>query len=333
MRPKVIQLIDDAKLGGVNIALESLAASKLQQEFQFELIHTQFTQPTFRRYQAEVIVVHAAMSWCKLPALLVLKIANWSTPILYQEHHYSREFVAHCVASPVRFKWMLKLGYALVDKVLTVSNQQADWLVDFCQLPEGKIARVGQAKELSQFMAIAKQKPHSPLKLAAYGRLTQQKGFDLLIQAINQFSESEVTLTVAGDGEDNDKLQQLVENHSQVHFIGEINDVAAFLADVDVVVIPSRWEPFGLTCMESVAAGKHVVIPALDGLAGQLPNAADEQQGFEIIEPLSVGGIVEAIKKVLSQSELGVSDNTRHATGLAWQQVLARWQKLLAQYK
>ena len=332
LRPKVIQLIDDAKLGGVNIALESLAASKLNHEFHFELIHTRLNLPKFNHYDASVIVIHAALSWRKLPALLALKIANWSTPILYQEHHYSREFVRHCVDHPSRFKWMLKLGYALVDKVLSVSNQQADWLVSFCQLPESKIARVGQAKELALFKAVAKGERHSPLRLAAYGRLTKQKGFDLLIKAIAHFPDTEVTLTIAGDGEDKEALQQLVECQSQVRFIGEIEDVASFLSTVDVVVIPSRWEPFGLTCLESVAAGKHVILPAIDGLADQLPNP-DERIGFEVIESLSVKGIIEAIEKVSDESDLGVSEGQRLATEQAWENMLEQWWLLLAQYK
>ena len=47
LRPKVIQLIDDAKLGGVNIALESLAASKLNHEFHS---FKEFTKVFYERF-------------------------------------------------------------------------------------------------------------------------------------------------------------------------------------------------------------------------------------------------------------------------------------------
>ena len=141
-----------------------------------------------------------------------------------------------------------------------------------------------------------------------------------------------MTLTIAGDGEDKEALQQLVAHKSQVSFIGEIEDVAAFLSTVDAVIIPSRWEPFGLTCMESVAAGKHVILPAIDGLADQLPNP-DERIGFEVIESLSITGIIKAIEKVSNQSHLGVSESQRVATEQAWENMLERWQQLLAEYK
>ncbi|MGS0730871.1 glycosyltransferase family 4 protein, partial [Shewanella sp. 0m-11] len=76
MRPTVIHLVDDIKLGGVNLALTSLAASRLQQSFSFQRVVSQFNKPQFKRYQADVIVVHGAVNWRKLPAFLALKLAN-----------------------------------------------------------------------------------------------------------------------------------------------------------------------------------------------------------------------------------------------------------------
>ncbi|QQX79432.1 glycosyltransferase [Shewanella sp. KX20019] len=337
MRPKVIHLIDDTKLGGVNLALESLATSRLKQHFDFKLLHIQLTQLKQSRYNADIIVIHAAMSWRKIPALLALKLANSSTPLLYQEHHYCREFVRHSVAHPYRFKLMLKLGYALMDKVIAVSHQQADWLVELGVLTEDKVARVGQAKEVEHFMAVAAVEAHSPLRLVAYGRLAKQKGFDLLIQAMASFSEQEVTLTIAGDGEDKDKLQLLAQMMPQVTLIGEVDDVPALLNTADAVVIPSRWEPFGLTCMESIAAGRHVILPEIDGLADQITELRQHQQGqfhgYEVIESLSVDGIRQAITRVKNGNCIGGCGEQRQATQYAWQKMLARWQQLLEQYR
>ncbi|PKH56699.1 glycosyl transferase family 1 [Shewanella sp. Choline-02u-19] len=332
MRPKVIHLIDDVKLGGVNLALESLAASRLNQHFDFQLRHIELSQLQLTRYDANIIVIHGAISWRKIPALVILKLANRSTPLLYQEHHYCREFMRHCVRHPYRFKMMLKLGYRLMDKVLTVSDQQADWLIEFGALNEKKVARVGQAKELANCIALTGVKPYTPLRLVAYGRLAKQKGFDLLIQAMANFSEQEVTLAIAGDGEDRESLQQLAKSMPQVTLVGEVDDVAAFLSTADAVVIPSRWEPFGLTCMESIAAGRHVILPEIDGLADQIAELSKHQQGYEVIESLSVEGITQAITRVKNGNQIGVNGEQRQATQQAWEKMLVRWQQLLAQY-
>ena len=51
---------------------------------------------------------------------------------------------------------------------------------------------------------------------------------------------------------------------------GAVDDVAAFLASVDAVVVPSRWEAFGQVALEARAAGRPVIVTAVDGLIEQV---------------------------------------------------------------
>ncbi|GIU45545.1 hypothetical protein TUM4438_19270 [Shewanella sairae] len=339
MRPKVVHLIDDTKLGGVNLALESLAASTLQQSFSFKLLYRQFNSCSFQRYQADVIVVHAAASWRKLPAFIALKLANIGTPILYQEHHYSREFVRHCVQEPRRFILMLKLTYRLMDKVLLVSESQRHWLAELEITTAAKMVLVGQGKELAAFTALPSKTytPSSvePLKLLAYGRLSEQKGFDLLIRAMAKLPAEKVQLAIAGEGDQQAELVKLANGLSHVEFVGEVQDVANFLAAGDIVIIPSRWEPFGLTCIEAIAAGKAVIVANLDGLADQTAALASSQpkepQAFKLLNELSVTGIEIALKQVVEGERLQVSDAHRVSCEGVWLSVLNNWQQLLTQ--
>ncbi|ABZ78066.1 glycosyl transferase group 1 [Shewanella halifaxensis HAW-EB4] len=329
MRPTIIHLIDDTKLGGVNLALESLAASRLNQLFAFKLVHRRFSRPSFRRYTADIILLHGAVSWRKLPAFLALKLANIGTPILYQEHHYSREFARYCVKSPWRFRLMLRLGYGLMDKVLLVSNAQADWLEELRVLPKEKMARVGQAKELSRFLSLPEKAVVTPLILLAYGRLSQQKGFELLIKAMAKLPSYRVKLILAGEGELLPVLSALAKPLSHVHLVGEVLDVPKFLAAGDVVIIPSRWEPFGLTCLEAIAAGKGVIAANIDGLSDQLAGLQQQGNGYQIIDELTVAGIESAINHALSGERLKINAAQRLSSAQAWESVLERWQQLL----
>lgn len=337
MRPKVVHLIDDTKLGGVNLALESLAASTLQQSFSFKLLYRQFNSCSFQRYQADVIVVHAAASWRKLPAFIALKLANFGKPILYQEHHYSREFARHCVLAPRRFTLMLKLTYKLMHKVLLVSESQRDWLTEQAVTPADKMVLVGQGKELGAFTALPSTayvpSPTKPLKLLAYGRLSKQKGFDLLIKAMAKLPAEKVQLAIAGEGEQQAELVKLANGLSHVEFVGEVQDVANFLAAGDIVIIPSRWEPFGLTCIEAVAAGKAVIVANLDGLANQTSAlkscSLKGPQAFKLLNELSVAGIEIALKQVIEGERLHVSDAHRASCEAVWLSVLNNWQQLL----
>ncbi|MGS0693596.1 glycosyltransferase [Shewanella sp. 0m-4] len=327
MRPTVIHLVDDIKLGGVNLALTSLAASRLQQSFSFQRVVSQFNKPQFKRYQADVIVVHGAVNWRKLPAFLALKLANIGTPILYQEHHYSREFARHCVKSPWRFRLMLRLGYGLMDKVLSVSNAQADWLQALGVLPTDKLVRVGQGKELSSFIALPEKSASAPIRLLAYGRLSQQKGFDLLIKAMAKVSPNRVELILAGEGEQGPELAALAAPLEHVHLVGEVHDVPQFLSRGDLVIIPSRWEPFGLTCLEAIAAGKGVIAANIDGLGEQLAGL-ERQGGYQLINDLTVEGIESAINHAITEP-LKITVSARLSSVQAWESMLECWQQVL----
>jgi glycosyltransferase involved in cell wall biosynthesis len=95
--------------------------------------------------------------------------------------------------------------------------------------------------------------------LGAYGRFSQQKGFDILIKAMQLVPSNQVQLILGGYGADEAMLKQLAEGMENVRFLGAISDVPSFLSTCDVVIIPSRWEPWGNVCLEAKAAGKPVI--------------------------------------------------------------------------
>jgi glycosyltransferase involved in cell wall biosynthesis/O-antigen/teichoic acid export membrane protein len=129
----------------------------------------------------------------------------------------------------------------------------------------------------------------APRRHAVYlGRLeSAQKGLDLLLQAWAAVPESDDELVVAGDGPDEDALRILARElgiEHRVRFIGRVaaEDRFDLLASAKVVVMPSRYETFGMVAAESLAVATPVVafaIPCLRGLVdastGILVNAFD----------------------------------------------------------
>ncbi len=105
--------------------------------------------------------------------------------------------------------------------------------------------------------------------LAAYGRFHPQKGFDLLIKAMQQV-KSPCRLLLAGEGEQLDELNALAAKVTNVEIVGKIDDVPSFLQACDAVIIPSRWEPFGLIFIESLAMNKPIISSQVDGLGDQI---------------------------------------------------------------
>jgi len=111
--------------------------------------------------------------------------------------------------------------------------------------------------------------PYAPLILFI-GRLVYQKGPDLFIEAVRKVCRHrwDAKVIVAGDGGMRQYLQERARD-LPVNFIGYIPDseYIRLLNACDLVVIPSRNEPFGLVLLEAWSAEKPVVACDVGGLS------------------------------------------------------------------
>jgi glycosyltransferase involved in cell wall biosynthesis len=130
---------------------------------------------------------------------------------------------------------------------------------------------------LPNFVAVEKAAPVSreslqtpadaPLALAL-GRLHPNKGFDILIAAMEKLPRFHLWL--AGEGGERAELEAQAKRQGvseRVHFLGWRQDVPALLAAADMFVCSSRHEPLGNVVIEAWAAGKPVVAAASPGPA------------------------------------------------------------------
>ncbi|QBF82512.1 glycosyltransferase [Shewanella maritima] len=111
------------------------------------------------------------------------------------------------------------------------------------------------------------------VKLLAYGRFHCQKGFDVLLKAMALIPAELCQLTLIGEGELQDEFQALAEELSHVQILPAVDNIATQLLACDAVVIPSRWEPFGLVMQEALSMGKCVIASDVDGLHDQFTDA------------------------------------------------------------
>jgi len=106
--------------------------------------------------------------------------------------------------------------------------------------------------------------PASTHSMIAIGRLTEQKGFDLLIRAFSELSprHPDWRLTILGDGPLRPELQRLRVQLGLVglaDFPGEVKHVHQYLEQADVFVLSSRYEGFPNSLCEAMACGLAVV--------------------------------------------------------------------------
>jgi len=145
------------------------------------------------------------------------------------------------------------------------------------------------------------------------GRLEQRKGVVELAQAIPKilqrfpdtnflFAGKSIESPVAGVGMREYLEAMLMPVKERIRFLGAVEPsrMDEVFRQMDITVLPSRWENFPNACLEAMAAGRGVVGSAAGGMAQQL----DEGRAGLLINPGDVAGIVEAVCRLLADSDL-----------------------------
>ncbi|AWV87480.1 glycosyltransferase [Acinetobacter radioresistens] len=98
-------------------------------------------------------------------------------------------------------------------------------------------------------------------KIVALGRLTYQKGFDILIEAMTKVPQP-WQLDIWGDGEDKQALQNLIDKYylqQHIFLRGNTDKPLDVLGQADLFVLSSRFEGFGLVLVEALANGCQII--------------------------------------------------------------------------
>lgn len=162
--------------------------------------------------------------------------------------------------------------YRLADKTICISKDSRNMLVEKYGIPPDKLVVVPPGVDTNRFFPIDK-KEKIPNSILFVGRVDKRKGVDFLIKSLPYVVHCipQVKLYIGGTGKDLSKLKKVVHaNHLErnVEFLGFIPDdhLNEWYNKVQCVVIPSVFEGFGLTAVESMAAGTSVICTHVDSL-------------------------------------------------------------------
>jgi len=136
-------------------------------------------------------------------------------------------------------------------------------------------------------------------KVLFVGRLDVQKGIDILLKAVDGLEQS-IAVYVIGEKVVS-RISMAAATFDHVRYLGwrDTQTVSSYLTACDVVVMPSRWEGFGLVALEAMRAGKPVIASAVGGL---MDIVVDGETGC-LIPPEDVGALRAALLR-LSDQEL-----------------------------
>jgi glycosyltransferase involved in cell wall biosynthesis len=141
-------------------------------------------------------------------------------------------------------------------------------------------------------------------RIGALGRLTAQKGFDVLLDAVRVLTGDgvPVEVVVGGEGRDGDRLRAAAAG-LPVTFRGFVGDVRGFLAGLDVFCLSSRREALPLVLLEAMAEG----LPCVATDVGDVAVAVGADA--VVVPPEDAGALAAALAALIgdpaARAELG----------------------------
>lgn len=168
-----------------------------------------------------------------------------------------------------------------------------------------KISTVHNPVDVGRF-AEAASKPDGHFHLLVVARLHRVKGVDLALRALRNLLDRYtrgVMLTIVGDGPERAGLKKLAGElgvDEYVRFEGLRYDVEDFVKQADLVLVPSRYEPFGMVAAEAGAAGK----PVVASKTGGLPEIVEDGVTGFLFEPENDVMLAEKIAHLLKDKKL-----------------------------
>jgi len=170
----------------------------------------------------------------------------------------------------------MTFGLRNIDGHIAVSKAVKDALVAQGFSAE-KIEVIYNGAPLPPRANIVTADSHSPKEspvLGYMGRLEIVKGCDLLLKTLKTVQETtpDITLRVAGFGSQEDTLRHLANDldlGEAIDFCG-YQDSYNFLGSVDMLIMPSRAEAFGLSAVEAQRAGIPVIAFDVGGISEAL---------------------------------------------------------------
>lgn len=283
---------------------------------------------------AEVLHAHSRSTVAFLCAVRV--IAGPLPPVVFQDHFGGEGKLP---------RWFSIVGRFIVQQYVAVAPRLAGW-ARRSGFPAGRLRVIGNRLSLRRLDATAPSPLRELVGVADSTRLgicvcgiREDKGVDILVEAIAALTARSVDVHVAVVGRDADRAyaaetRKLARERGvgdRVHFIGERADALGLMRRADFGVMPSRSESGPLVLIEYLAAALPVVTTRTGEVADRLA-----ELGLEgVVPPGDYLALADAIEHLVRAPGAELARRGAHGRALAEQHfdlsaVLPQWEQVYA---
>jgi len=310
-----------------------------------------------QRYAAELLasgdgsvdIIHAH-DWLVAEAAIGLK-HMFRVPMVATMHstEYGRRNGIHTTYQRMIHEtevWLTREAW----RVICCSNYMASHVSSILGTPRDNIVTIPNGVDLGKFASpfdgeAFRRKYASPNeRLVLYvGRMVYEKGPNVLVEAAHRVLQSiDAKFVLVGEGYLKNPLTKKVWDQGLAHrfyFTGFLDDpeVKLLYRTADVCVVPSLYEPFGIVCLEAMAAGTPVVVSDVGGLSEIVQH---DRNGVTVYpgDPNSLAwGILRVLSDKAFANRIAEDALKRIREAYSWDSIAKRTQEfyegVLSQYR
>jgi len=213
-------------------------------------------------------IVHAH-SYHAFPSLFAA-LSKRNNKLVFTPHYHGAGRNLLTTSLHVPYKLIGSKVFTNADVIISVSDYERRLISVNFGIPREKIVVIGNGVTLSDFGPLEKIEKSSD-SLLCVARLEKNKRIDRLVEAL-QYLDSKIHLDIVGSGPDKKRLLKLIHDL-------RLNDRVQFLQDLPrsrlleeykragAFVLLSRYEAFGISVAEALAAGTPCVVATASALA------------------------------------------------------------------
>lgn len=240
--------------------------------------------------------------------LIVIKPFLKSKPkvIVREANTVSKEINDLSCTKRFFYKSLYRFLYPRADLIIAQSIGMKDDLIKNISLPLKKIKIVYNPVDINYVLSKSQEaNPFSDekyIRIVSVGRLSYQKGFDILLEAIKILVKffPNIRLYILGEGPLRDQLISMANDlkiENNVFFIGFVENPYIYIKNSDVFVLPSRWEGFPNVLLEALACNAKIV--STNCKSGPSEILGNEEYGL-LADVENAGSLAEKIHLVLN---------------------------------
>ncbi len=278
---------------------------QIQQGLQYKLVHSHY-------YLSGAIGIHLKNTW--------------GIPLVHTFHSLGaikEESLGNLDTSPeARLEIEKKLCLA-ADRIIATNPQEKEDLIDYYQTDPSKITIIPCGVNLDLFTPLPQEEARNAIAFSSdnflityVGRLEERKGIDTLLKAIYLADNPSIQAVIVGgpptdkpflswkdlSEEPYQKYMSMIDElgiEKQITFTGgkPQDQLSKYYSAADVTVVPSYYEPFGMTAIEAMACGSSVIASRVGGLK----STVKENLVGAFFEPRNPTLLAEKIKIIYDQ--------------------------------